>query len=140
VKTVGRLLRNAVLALATFALVWLVVGWLRHRDVERTHVRGEEVAVLTAANAPRGTKLKVRGYVFLDSHVGTLLCSKRRTSGGRPACDGDVLTLEDLDTSRLALHHAKVTAGGYDAWSDGPVVVLGTAQGPLFLVEDVLQS
>jgi hypothetical protein len=138
VNQVGRVVRTVGLAVVTFLLVAIVVGWLRHRDVERSRTHGSEIGVLDAANSRRGTEVVVRGYVFVDSHVGTLLCSRRKT-GARPVCDGDVVTLEGLDTSRLAMHRAEVKAGGYDAWSDRDVVLLGSNEGGgTLLVKDVL--
>jgi hypothetical protein len=134
----GVLVRSLALGGLTFLLVWVVVGWLRHRDVVTAEPHGDETPIEVAANAPRGTDVTVRGYVFVDSHTGTLLCSSR-TTDSRPACSGDVLTLADLDVSRLPLERAEEPAGGYDAWTDDQVVLLGTTgAGGVLVVKDVL--
>jgi hypothetical protein len=132
--------RNLALAAVTFLLVWMVVSWLRHRDVARVHPRRDEVSVDAAAHADPDVDVAVRGYLFIDAKAGTLLCSER-TTGKRPACAGLTLTLFDLDTSRIDLERADEPRGGYDAWSDGQVVLLGSsAGGGAFVVKDVLPA
>ena len=129
---------SVALFVATIALVVLIAGWLRHDDSDVARPKPHEVAIGVAARMAPEQRVAVRGYVFLDAHVEPLLCSQRRGSS-RLACAGDVLQLEDLDTSRLALERAKITAGGYDAWSTGEVVLLGTTDGGGTLrVQDVL--
>jgi hypothetical protein len=130
---------SAVAVAVTLAVVALLVGWLRS-DADVAKPKDNEVSIVVAAHAVPETELIVRGYVFIDARAGMLLCSARQ-GANRPACAGDVLQLEDLDTSRLALERAEDEKGGYDAWSTGEVVLLGTADGGAFLrVKDVLQG
>jgi hypothetical protein len=129
---------SAVLFAVTLAIPWIVVSWLRHDDHAQARPRGQESRIADAARFPPEKEVVVRGFVFIDANVPMLLCSQR-TTGDRPACSGDVLRLEGLDTSRLSLERAFQSKGGYDAWSDGEVVLLGTTQGSgALLVKDVL--
>lgn len=129
---------SAVLFAVTLAIPLVVVSWLRHDDRAQARPRGQESRIADAARLAPEQDVVVRGFVFIDANVPMLLCSQR-TGGDRPACSGDVLRLEGLDTSRVALERARETKGGYDAWSDGEVVLLGTTQGSgTLLVKDVL--
>ena len=137
-------LRIAVLCVAlaavTFGAVWAYRSTVGDDGPEASSPEGAELSVADAARTPVEQTITVRGYVFVDETAGTLLCSQT-TGGSRPACEGDVLRLESLDTSRLALEVAEETEGGYDAWSDGEVVLLGTTLGGARLVvKDVLPS
>jgi len=128
------------LAAATFGAVWAYRTAVRDRGPEAATPKGDELSVFEAGRTPVEQTITVRGFVFLDDEAGALLCSQT-TGGSRPACAGDILRLEDLDTSRLALEVAEGTEGGYDAWSDGEVVLLGTTLGGARLVvKDVLPS
>jgi hypothetical protein len=128
------------LAAATFGAVWLYRTIVRDEGPEAASPEAEELSVAEAARTPVEQTITVRGFVFLDEEAGALLCSQT-TGGERPACEGDVVRLESLDTSRLALEVADEAEGGYDAWSDGEVVLLGTTLGGARLVvKDVLPS
>jgi hypothetical protein len=128
------------LAALTFGAVWLYRSAVRDEGPEASSPEGDELSVAEAARTPVEQTITVRGFVFVDETAGTLLCSQT-TGGDRPACEGDVLRLESLDTSRLALEVAEEADGGFDAWSDGEVVLLGTTLGGARLVvKDVLPS
>lgn len=125
---------------ATLAIAWVVAMALRDEGGEHAEPEADEVSVLEAARAVPERELAVRGFVFIDDATGPVLCSQT-TGGARPACEGDVLRLESLDVSRLALDVADDPSGGYDAWSDGEVVLLGTTRGGARLVvKDVLPT
>jgi hypothetical protein len=137
-------LRTAIvcvaLAAATFAAVWGYRTVVRDDGPEAADPRGAELSVGEARRAGLDQTVTVRGFVFIDSTAGELLCSQT-TGGDRPACDGDVMRLEGLDPSRLALEVADEPEGGYDAWSDGEVVLLGTTvSGAGLMVKDVLPA
>jgi hypothetical protein len=121
---------SVALAAATFAGVWVYRGATRD-GADAAEPRGDELSVGEARHAALDQTVTVRGFVFIDATAGDLLCSQT-TGGGRPACEGDVLRLDGLDASRLALEVA---------WSDGDVVLLGTtAGGARLVVKDVLPS
>jgi hypothetical protein len=131
-------LLSVALFVATIVVGWFVLAWVRNGSEQGARPRGPEVALAEASRLAPGKQVAVRGFVFVDSHVGTLLCS-RRTRASRPACKGDVVTLRGLDTARLAMKQSKQAEGGYDAWSDGPVSLLATSVGASTLVvKDVL--
>jgi hypothetical protein len=131
---------SLVAAAATFGAAWLVLRAVQDDGAEAASPRGEELSVGEAAAVGVDQHVAVRGFVFVDEQAGALLCSQT-TGGSRPACEGDVVRLLDLDTSRLALEIAAEAEGGYDAWSDGEVVLLGTTVGGAGLrVEDVLPT
>jgi hypothetical protein len=129
---------SAALFVATLVVGWLALSWIRNGSEQGARPTDSEIALTDASRVAPGTQVAVRGFVFVDSHLGTLLCS-RRTRASRPACKGEVVTLRGLDTNRLAMKQAKVAAGGYDAWSAGPVSLLATTSGgPTLVVKDVL--
>jgi hypothetical protein len=92
-----------------------------------------------AVLAPVDSKVAVIGYVFTDRFTGDLLCSER-TKGSRPACKGTAASLQQLDPTRLALEHAKVEKGGFDAWTPDPVVLQVRARRATLIVQDVLPT
>jgi hypothetical protein len=129
---------SVALFVATIVVGWLVLSWFRNGSDQAARPRRQETALAEVTGLAPGRQVAVRGFVFVDSRIGTLLCS-RRTRSSRPACAGDVLTLRGLDVTRLAMKQAEEAAGGYDAWSDGPVSVLGTTAGAsTLMVKDVL--
>lgn len=129
---------SVALFVATLVGGWLVVSWVGNGSEQGARPSGAETALTDVPHLAPGKQVAVRGFVFVDSQAGTLLCS-RRTRASRPACKGDVVTLRGLDTTRLAMKQAKEAAGGFDAWSDGPVSLLGTTSGgPTLVVKDVL--
>jgi hypothetical protein len=131
---------SVVLFVGTLVVGWLVLAWVRNGHEQGAQPRGQETALVDVSRLAPGKQVAVRGFVFVDSHIGTLLCS-RRTRASRPACKGDVVTLRGLDTTRLAMTQAKVAEGGYDAWSDGPVSLLATTVGAsTLMVKDVLPA
>lgn len=135
------LIRSVVVGAAVFGIAWLVFGWLNRDDTKQAKPREHEVTVFEAAHSAPETEVEVRGFVFIDANAGSLLCSASKVVNGRPACDGDVVNLENLDTNRLPLVHAKVDEGGFDAWTEDEVVLLATSQGSGFIaVKDVLQG
>lgn len=137
-----RRVRTALVSVAcftvSFALV-LLIGTVMSGDgpdVARTD--DDALSVADAAKVVSGEQVTVRGFVFFDPQTGPLLCSAR-TRGDRPACDGTVLRLEDLDPNRLELVQAEQTEGGYDSWSRDAVVLLATKVAGTLEVEDVLR-
>jgi hypothetical protein len=120
----------------------LVGGFLLYRATTGNEEAGKvpgAVTVATAEAAPIDREVAVTGYVFIDEFTGTLLCSER-TRGSRPACKGDVATLDRLDPNRLDLVRAPKGAKGFDAWSRDVVVLQVRARRVTLVVEDVLPS
>jgi len=137
-RRVRTALISVVAFTVSFALV-MVIGTLLGGD-GREHAGSDDQAlsVEDASGAISGTRLTVRGFVFFDPETGPILCSTR-TDEERPACDGTVLRLDDLDPNRLEMVRAEVEKGGYDAWSRDEVVILATKLGATLRVEDILR-
>ncbi|MFZ6003530.1 MAG: hypothetical protein ACOYXM_06290 [Actinomycetota bacterium] len=97
----------------------------------------DALGVADAIAMDRGSRVAVRGFVFIDANVGELLCSARRNDDP-PTCDGVALTLINLDTNRLDLDVPDDTEGSYDAWSRDIVTLIGRADRTTFVVDDIL--
>jgi hypothetical protein len=140
---VSRIPRVLVGPLVCLVVVGVAVaGFFAYRASTGNQVAGDVPGAATVAKAeaaPIDQRVAVAGYVFLDKYTGDLLCSER-TRGPRPACKGDVATLDRLDPTRLDLVRAKPGAKGYDAWSRGVVVLEVRTRRVTFVVEDVLPT
>ena len=125
-------------AAITLAIAYLVIATLRPEPATQVaKANSEAVTVDDAVQGGGGRRVAVRGYVFLDEGAGALLCSARTNQDPR-ACSGSSLRLVGLDANRLDLEQATDTRGGYDAWSTGTVVLLGTIDRGALTVQDVL--
>lgn len=137
----NRRVRTALISIAcfvvSFALV-LVIGTVLGSGDDEAGSDGTALSVADALDVRSGKQVAVRGYVFFDPQTGPLLCSAR-TDDDRPACDGSLMRLEDLDPNRLDLEQAEVREGGYDSWSRDVVVLLATKHGAVLRVLDVLR-
>lgn len=129
---------STALGIATFAAIYGVASSLRSTPSAKVAEGTEEfLSVDEALDHLSGTRIAVRGYVFLDEEAGELLCS-RRTTDEPIACAGQSLRLVNLDTSRLDLVIAPPGAKGYDAWTKEPVSFVGIISAGSFAVEDLV--
>ena len=137
-----RRVRTALVSIAaftiSFALVLVIGTLLGDDDSDHAGSDDQALSVEDASKVATGERISVRGFVFFDPETGPLLCSAR-TDDDRPACDGTVLRLDDLDPNRLDMVRAEDEEGGFDSWSRDEVVVLATKLGATLQVEDVLR-
>jgi hypothetical protein len=129
-----------VLWLAAAGLLAVTVGIAATRAkrpwVTAARPRPGELSVAAAIGKGSAAGVLVRGYVFEEPALGTLLCGAR-TRGSPPACTGGFLYLDGLDPSRLNFDEARDAQGHLVGWTGTPVVLGGDLRALTLTVSEI---